>query len=83
MVKAMLHSLDRDGTHRANLVEVKILEETGNNDYIVLTPDGTKCHALYNPFTDYFFFVWISDYILIFIIFFSFFFRIVYRVFII
>ena len=42
MVKAMLHSLDRDGTHRANLVEVKILEETGNNDYIVLTPDGIK-----------------------------------------
>ena len=55
MVKAMLHSLDRDGTHRANLVEVEILEETGNNDYIVLTPDGVKCHALFNPFTCYFF----------------------------
>ena len=49
MAKAMLHSLDRDGTHQANLVEVEILEEVGNNDYIVLTPDGIKCHALFIP----------------------------------
>ncbi len=55
MAKAMLHSLDRDGTHQANLVEVEILEEVGNNDYIVLTPDGIKCHALFNPFTCYYF----------------------------
>ena len=27
MAKAMLHSLDRDGTHQADLVEVEILEE--------------------------------------------------------
>ena len=55
MAKAMLHSVDRDGTHQADLVEVEILEEVGNNDYIVLTPDGVKCHALFNPFTCYYF----------------------------
>ena len=55
MAKAMLHSLDRDGTHQADLVEVEILEEVGNNDYIVRTPDCIKCHALFNPFTNYYF----------------------------
>ena len=55
MAKAMLHSLDRDGTHQADLVEVEILEKAGNNDYIVLTPDGVKCHALFIPFTGYYF----------------------------
>ena len=55
MVKAMLQSLDRDGTHRAELQDVEILEQVGNNDFIVLTPAGVKCHALYNIFTDYFF----------------------------
>ena len=55
MGKAMLHSLDRDGTHRAPLQDVEILEKVGDNDYIVLTPDGVKCHALFNPFTCYFF----------------------------
>ena len=55
MAKAMLHSLDRDGTHQADLVEVEILETVGNNDYIVLTPNGVKCHALFNPFTGYYF----------------------------
>ena len=55
MAKAMLHSLDRDGTHQVDLVEVEILEKAGNNDYIVLTPDGVKCHALFNHFTGYYF----------------------------
>lgn len=55
MEKAMLHSLDRDGTHRAPLQDVEILEKVGDNDYIVLTPAGVKCHALFNPFTCYFF----------------------------
>ena len=54
-VKAMLHSRDRDGLHKAPLVDVEILEELGSNDYIVRTPDGVRCHALYNPFTDYYF----------------------------
>ena len=55
MAKAMLHSLDRDGTHRADLVDVEILERVRNNDYIVRTPAGIKCHALFNPFTGYYF----------------------------
>ena len=55
MAKAMLHSLDRDGTHRAALQDVEILEKVGDNDYLVLTPAGVKCHALYNIFTGYFF----------------------------
>ena len=54
-VKAMLHSRDRDGLHKAPLVDVEILEELGSNDCIVMTPDGIRCHALYNPFTDYYF----------------------------
>ena len=55
MAKAMLQSIDKDGTHRATLQDVEILEQVGDNDYIVLTPEGIKCHALFNPFTDYFF----------------------------
>ena len=55
MAKAMLHSMDRDGTHRADLVDVEILERVANNDYIVLTPAGIRCHALFNPFTGYWF----------------------------
>ena len=54
MAKAMLQSIDKDGTHRAPLQDVEILEQVGDNDYIVLTPEGIKCHALFNPFTDYF-----------------------------
>ena len=53
MVKAMLHSRDRDGRHTADLVDVEIVEEAGSNDYIVRTPDGILCHALFNPFTGY------------------------------
>ena len=55
MAKAMLHSLDPHGTHEAELQPIEILEEVGDNDYIVLTPAGVKCHALFNPFTCYFF----------------------------
>ena len=55
MAKAMLQSIDKDGTHRAPLQDVEILEQDGDNDYIVLTPAGIKCHALFNPFTGYYF----------------------------
>ncbi len=55
MAKAMLHSRDRDGSHRAELVDVEILMEAGSNDFIVRTPDGICCHALFNPFTGYYF----------------------------
>jgi len=55
MAKAMLHSRDMDGLHRTDLADVKILSVAGNNDYIVETPDGIHCHALFNPFTGYYF----------------------------
>lgn len=55
MAKAMLHSLDRDGSHRAPLQDVEILRKVGDNDYIVKTPAGVKCHALFNMFTRYYF----------------------------
>ena len=55
MAKAMLQSRDKDGTHRVPLEDVEILEAVGNNDYIVRTPDGVRCHALFNPFTGYYF----------------------------
>ena len=55
MAKAMLHSRDKDGTHRAKLADVEILREAGSNDFIVRTPEGILCHALFNPFTGYYF----------------------------
>ena len=55
MANAMLQSIDKDGTHRAPLQDVEILEQVGDNDYIVLTPAGIKCHALFNIFTGYYF----------------------------
>ena len=55
MAKAMLHSRDKDGRHLAALEDVEILEKAGENDYIVRTPDGVRCHALFNPFTGFFF----------------------------
>lgn len=55
MAKAMLHSQDIDGTHKAPLRDVEILEKVGDNDYIVRTPAGVKCHALYNVFTGFWF----------------------------
>ncbi len=55
MAMAMLHSQDMDGTHKAELQPIEVLEKAGNNDYIELTPAGVKCHALFNPFTGYWF----------------------------
>ena len=55
VAKAMLQSRDRDGRHQVPLEDVEILEVVGDNDYIVLTPDGVRCHALFNPFTGFYF----------------------------
>lgn len=55
MVKAMLQSMDKDGTHRAPLQDVEILERVGDNRFIVKTPAGTTCHAIFNIFTGYYF----------------------------
>ena len=55
LAKAMLQSRDRDGRHQVPLEDVEILEMVGDNDYIVRTPDGIRCHALFNPFTGFYF----------------------------
>lgn len=55
MVKAMLQSLDKDGNHRAPLQDVEILERVGENNFIVKTPAGIECHAIFNIFTGYYF----------------------------
>ena len=43
MARAMIHSKHAMGS-------VEILEHVGDNDYIVLTEDLVKCHAIFNPF---------------------------------
>ncbi len=55
VAKAMLQSRDKDGRHQVPLEDVEILEVAGDNDYIVRTPDGICCHALFNPFTGFYF----------------------------
>ena len=55
MAKAMLQSRDKDGRHQVPLEDVEILEVAGDNDYIVRTPDGICCHALFNTFTGFYF----------------------------
>ena len=42
---AMIHS-----TNQQDTVTV-LYKATDKNDYIVITPQGTACHAIYNPFT--------------------------------
>lgn len=39
----MIHSKEARG-------EMQILKKVGDNDYLVVTEDGVKCHAIYNPF---------------------------------
>ena len=55
MARAMLHSMDQDGRHRAELQDVEILEQVCGNDYIVRTSAGIGCHAIFNPFTGFYF----------------------------
>ena len=42
-MRAMIHSKDAQG-------EIEVLRKVGDNDYIVMTEDGVKCHAIYNYF---------------------------------
>lgn len=39
----MIHSKNAKG-------ELQVLKKVGDNDYLVMTEDGVKCHAIYNPF---------------------------------
>lgn len=55
MAYAKLHSKDKDGMHTAPAEKVKIIRYNVNNDYIIETKDGIRCHAIYNPFVGYYF----------------------------
>lgn len=46
-VRAMIHSQEDKGAQ-----EITIKTKNNNNDYIVITPNGIKCHAIYNIFTN-------------------------------
>ena len=43
-VTAMVHSKEKRE-------EVEMLEKVGDNDYLVRTENGVKCHAIFNPFS--------------------------------
>lgn len=44
--KAMVHTQEEKGPQ-----QIEILDKIGDNQYICLTPDGVKCHAIFNPFS--------------------------------
>lgn len=50
IVPAMIHS-------KGVIEAVEIIERLGNNEYIVMTEDGIKCHAIFNIFTG----LWYAD----------------------
>ena len=55
MALAFLHSTDMDGTHTAPKQEVEILQQIPDGSYIVRTPAGVKCTAIFNVFTGCYF----------------------------
>ena len=55
MALAFLHSTDMDGTYTAPKQEVEILEQLPDGSYIVRTPAGVKCTAIFNVFTGCYF----------------------------
>lgn len=51
-----IHSKDEGGQHRPEAVgEARIIDKVGDNDYIVELSDGTRCHALFNYFCNWWF----------------------------
>ena len=55
MALAFLHSTDMDGSHTVPKQEVEILEQLPDGSYIVRTPAGVKCTAIFNVFTGCYF----------------------------
>lgn len=49
-VKAIVHSQQDKGPQ-----DCELIDKAGDNDYIVRTPDGVVCHAIYNPFSGLFY----------------------------
>ncbi|MCL2312132.1 MAG: hypothetical protein FWC41_06555 [Firmicutes bacterium] len=43
--KGILHS-------NSEICDVQIVKEVDNNNIVVITPNGVKCTAIYNPFTN-------------------------------
>lgn len=46
-VKAMVHSQKENGVQ-----DVTIISKIGDNNFVVITPDGVKCNAIYNFFSN-------------------------------
>ena len=49
-IKAYINSLNQGKMISTEKAEVKVLEQVGDNDYIV-DYNGVKCHAVFNFFT--------------------------------
>ena len=52
---AFLHSTDTDGRHTAPKQEIEVLQQMPDGSYIVRTPAGVKCTAIFNIFTGCYF----------------------------
>ena len=55
MALAFLHSTGTDGRQTAPKQEVEVLQQMPDGSYIVRTPAGVKCTAIYNVFTGCYF----------------------------
>jgi hypothetical protein len=44
--RAMIHSQEEKGPQ-----QIEIIDKIGDNKYICRTPDGIKCHAIFNLFS--------------------------------
>lgn len=49
-VPAMVQSLNIHGHKQEDFVLCEMLRKVGDNDYLVRTPAGITCHAIFNPF---------------------------------
>ena len=49
-VPAMIQSKNIHGNHQEDFILVEMLNKVGDNDYLVKTPEGIVCHAIFNPF---------------------------------
>lgn len=50
-ISGFVKSKDKDGSHKPEAMgEATVIANVGDNDYIVETETGTRCHALFNFF---------------------------------
>ena len=50
LVPAMVHSMNIHGKSQKDFVLCEMIGKVGDNDYLVKTPAGVICHALFNGF---------------------------------